>query len=144
MARKSLICAAVVTAGLMGCAGPKALAPVECSGGRCDVDVQVDNCVITTSDINNTGANNIFWNIKSSGYVFPDEAVHLGVWLKSPLPSGCDSPTGVFTDPKRQNDTQFKLHDKGTRGTYCYGVTVVNTMTTPPQTCTLDPSIVNR
>ena len=145
MATKSLICGAVLIAGLIGCAGPRALAPVVCNSGRCDVDVQVTDCVITTSDIDNTGANNIFWNISSPGYAFPDETVHLGVWLKNPPPSGCDSPVDVFKDPKRQSNTQFKLHDKGTRGTYCYGVTVVKTTTTPPTMCpSLDPSIVNR
>ena len=144
MARKSLICAAVVTAVLMGCAGPNALAPVDCSAGSCDVDIHVDNCVVTAPDINNTGANNIFWTLdkpsRDAGYKFPDEAAHLGVWIKSPPPSGCIAADGVFDEPKRQNDWKFKLHDKGTPGIYCYGVTVVK----GSSTCTLDPSIVNR
>jgi hypothetical protein len=144
MATKSLLCAAAVIAGLMGCAPPRGLTAANCTGGHCDVDVYVDNCVINAPKIDNTGANNIDWNIKSSGYAFPDEAVHLGVWLKSPLSSGCASPNGVFDSPKRQSDTTFRLHNKGNPGTYCYGVQVVNTTTTPPTTCPdLDPQIVN-
>lgn len=145
MAWKTSLCAVTIIGGLMGCAGPKPfLPPVDCSGGSCDVDVHVDNCVVTAPDINNTGANNIFWTLdkfsRDGGYKFPDEAVHLGVWLKSPPPSGCIAADGVFDDPKRQNDWKFKLHNKGTPGIYCYGITVVKGTTT----CTLDPSIVNR
>ncbi len=148
MAARSLICGGVLIAGLMGCAGPKALAPVVCNGGRCDIDVHVENCVITAPDIDNTGANNIFWNIdaasRRAGYKYPAVAVHLGVWLKDPPPSGCIAPGNVFDSPDRQNDGKFKLHNNGNRGTYCYGVQVVNPTTAPPQTCTLDPQIINR
>ena len=144
MAMKSLICAAAVLSGLLGCATPRAFA-VPCNGGSCNVDVHIENCVITAPDIDNTGANNIFWNIdnasKQAGYTFAAGAA--GVTLKTPPPSGCMAAGGVFDSPDRQNDFKFKLHNKGTLGTYCYAVKVVNTTTTPPQTCTLDPQIVN-
>src|SRR5262249_33748898 len=119
------------------------LAPVTCNGGRCDVDVHVENCTVSAPNIDNTGANNIFWNLdaasRQAGYKFPDESVHLGIWIKSPPPLGCISGDGVFDSPERQSDSKFKLHNKGTPGTYCYGVTVVKGSTT----CTLDPSIAN-
>jgi hypothetical protein len=105
------------------------------------------SCTVTGSDIDNTGANNIFWTIDASsralGYKFPDEAVALGIYLKSPPPSGsgCLDPSGVFDSPQRQNDWKFKLHDKGTPGKYCYGIYVVRGM--PPSPCLYDPSIVN-
>ena len=108
--------------------------------------MHIENCVITAPDIDNTGANNIFWNIdnasKHAGYTFA--AGTAGVTLKNAAPSGCVAPGGVFDSPDRQNNWKFKWHNKGNPGTYCYGVQIVNTTTTPPQTCTpLDPSIVN-
>ena len=145
---KALLLAAVVCAGLVGCATPKFLAPVPCSGGRCDVDVHVDvsgsTCTVSAPDINNTGANNIFWNIdresKDAGYKFPDGTG--GVFFKNPPPSGCIAAGSVFDSPERLNDHKFKWHDKGTRGTYCYGVQVVRN--SAPTPCTLDPQIVNQ
>jgi len=143
MSTKRLICAAALFGGLLGCATPQPLAPVTCNGGRCDVDVHVENCVVSAPNIDNTGANNIFWNLdaasRQGGYKFPDESVHLGIWIKSPPPSGCINGDGVFDSPERQNDSKFKLHNKGTPGIYCYGVTVVKGSTT----CTLDPQIAN-
>jgi hypothetical protein len=144
MATKGLICAVAVCSGLLGCATPKFLPPVNCKGGSCDVDVHVENCTVTAPKIDNYGANNIFWTLdresREAGYKFPDEAVHLGVWLKSPPPIECIPADGVFDSPQRLNDWKFKLHNKGTPGTYCYGVTVVKGSTTCPP---LDPSIVN-
>jgi len=144
MTMKSLICAAAVLSGL-GCATPQALA-VACNGGSCNVDVHIENCVITAPDIDNTGANNIFWNIdnasKQAGYTFA--AGIAGVTLKDPPPSGCTAAGAVFDSPDRLNNWKFKLHNKGNLGTYCYGVQIVDVTTTPPRACPpLDPSIVN-
>jgi hypothetical protein len=148
-AAKGLLSAAAVCAALLGCATTKTFTPVNCNGGSCDVDVHVDiqgsTCTVSAPDINNTGANNIFWNIdrasKDAGYRFPATAVHAGVWIKDPPPSGCKPPDNVFDSPDRQTDWKFKLHNKGTRGTYCYGVQVVRN--SAPTPCTLDPQIVN-
>jgi len=143
MAAKCLICVLLMIAGLAGCATSLAPERVSCNGGRCNVDIHVDNCTISAPDIDNFGANNIFWNIdaasKRAGYTFPDDAVHPGVSLKNPPPSGCANPEGVFDSPEQLNKWKFKWHNKGTRGTYCYGVRVVNGATT----CTLDPFVVN-
>ena len=146
---KILLQVAAACAMLVGCATPTPLARVNCNGGSCEVDVHVDvqgsSCTVSGPDIDNYGSNNIFWNIdassKAAGYKFPDEAVQLGIYLKSPPPSGCQKPDGVFDSAKRENDWKFKLHDKGNPGTYCYGVYVVRD--TPPSPCTYDPSIVN-
>jgi hypothetical protein len=135
---------------LAACATPPmSIARVNCNGGSCDADVHVDvrlgTCTVSAPDIDNYGSNNIFWTIDASskalGYKFPDEAVQLGIYLKSPPPSGCQPPSGVFDSPQRLNDWKFKLHDRGNLGTYCYGVYVVRD--TPPSPCTYDPSIVN-
>ncbi len=127
---KALVFAAAVCAGLAGCATPKLMA-VPCNGGRCEVDVHVtvsgSTCTVSAPDIDNNGANNIFWNIddesKRLGYKFPDGTG--GVFFKNPPPSGCVAAGSVFDSPDRQNDHKFKWHNKGTLGTYCYGVTVV-------------------
>jgi hypothetical protein len=117
---------------------------VNCNGGSCNVDVHVENCTVSAPDIDNYGSNNIFWTIdapsRAAGYKFPDPAVHLGVWLKNPPPTGCLTPDGVFDSPDRQNDWKFKLHNNGIRGTYCYGVMVVQGSNTCPP---LDPQINN-
>ncbi len=140
---------AVVCAALAGCATPQFLSPVPCSGGRCDVDVHVEiqggTCKVTAPDIDNTGANNIFWNIDASskllGYRFSNDPAQPGIFLKNPPPSGCQAPGNVFDSPDRQNDSRFKWHNKGTPGTYCYGVRVVRN--SAPTPCILDPQIVN-
>jgi hypothetical protein len=120
---------------------------VPCNGGQCDVVVHVDiqgsTCTVSAPDITNSGANNIFWNIdhasQDAGYRFPDGTG--GVFFKSPTPS-CMAAGSVFELPVRLNDHKFKWHDKGTQGTYCYGVTVVRN--SAPTPCTLDPQIVNQ
>jgi hypothetical protein len=125
------------------------LATADGNAGRCEVDVHVDiqhgTCTVSAPDIDNTGAKNIFWTIdatsRAAGYKFPDEAMHLGVWIKNPPPSGCLAADGVFDSPERQNDWKFKLHNKGTPGIYCYGVQVVRN--SAPTPCTLDPQIIN-
>jgi hypothetical protein len=144
-----LLSAGAVCAALLGCATPKFLTSVNCTGGSCEVDVHVDiqgsTSTVSAPNINNTGANNIFWRIDDAsqalGYKFPDPAVHAGVWIKDPPPSGCLAPGNVFDSPQRLTDVKFKLHNKGTPGTYCYGVQVVRS--SAPTPCTLDPQIVN-
>ena len=97
--------------------------------------------MITAPDVYVIGqSRNIFWEIdrasEQDGYKFPDIVSHLGIWIK-------DDPKGEFEDPKRQNDTTFKLHDKNSdagKGSYRYGVRVVKGSTTCPD---LDPFIVN-
>ena len=147
---KVLVSVAAVCAMLVGCAvQPISIARVTCNGGSCDADVHVDvrfgSCTVSAPDIDNYGSNNIIWTIDASskalGYKYPDEAVQLGIYLKSPPPSGCLDPTGVFDSPARINDWKFKLHDKGNVGTYCYGVYVVRD--TPPSPCIYDPQVVN-
>ena len=143
---KALVFAAAVCAGLAGCATPKLMA-VPCNGGRCEVDVHVTvsgrTCTVSAPDIENKGSNNIFWNIddesKRLGYKFP--AGTGGVFFKSPTGT-CAAAGSVFDLPERLNDHKFKWHDKGTLGTYCYGVTVVRN--SAPTPCTLDPQIVNQ
>jgi hypothetical protein len=146
---KVLLSVAAVCAMLLGgCATPEPIAPLRCTGGQCDADVHVDvrlgTCAVSAPNIDNMGSNNISWNIdqasKDLGYRFPDEAVQLGIYLKSPPPSGCKAPEGVFDSP-HQSKWKFTLHNKGTAGTYCYGVYVVRD--TPPSPCTYDPQIVN-
>ena len=147
---KVLLSVAAVCAMLVGCAAqPISIERVNCNVGSCDADVHVEvkfgTCTVSAPDIDNYGSNNIFWNIdqasKDLGYRYPDEAVQLGIYLKSPAPIGCQNPSGVFDSPQRQTDWKFKLHDKGNRGTYCYGVYVVRD--TPPSPCVYDPQIVN-
>ena len=145
---KVLLITVAVCATLLGCATPM-LAAVPCTGGQCSVDVHVDvqggSCTVSAPDIDNTGANNIFWNIdaasKNLGYKFPDNPAQPGIFLKSPPPTGCQAAGAVFDLPDRQNDWRFKWHNKGTPGTYCYGVRVVRN--SAPTPCTLDPQIVN-
>jgi hypothetical protein len=107
------------------------------------VDVSGSTCTVSAPDINNTGANNIFWNIdrasQDAGYKFPDGTG--GVFFKSPT-SSCKAAGSVFVSPERVNDQKFKWHNNGTAGTYCYGVTVVRN--SAPTPCTLDPQIVNQ
>lgn len=146
---KILLQVAAACAMLVGCATPTPLARVNCNGGSCEVDVHVDvqgsSCTVSGPDIDNYGSNNIFWNIdaasKGLGYRYPDDSVHLGISLKNPPPSGCMAPGSVFDSPQRQNNWKFKWHNKGTAGTYCYGIYVVRD--TPPSPCTYDPQIVN-
>jgi len=108
------------------------------------VEIHGSTCTVSAPNIENTGANNIFWNIdrasQDAGYKFPDGT--RGVSFKSPPPSGCIAAGSVFDSPDRQNDQKFKWHNNGTRGTYCYGVQVVRSAA--PTTCTLDPQIVNQ
>ena len=139
MASKVPICAIAVFAGLQGFITSNALAAaVNCGNtGSCDVDVHVENCVITAPDIDVFVATNIFWNIdqasKQAGYKYPAGPARPGVFMK-------DAPQGQF-DPERLNDWKYKVHDRNTaKGTFHYGVRVVKGSTTCPD---LDPSVVN-
>jgi len=93
------------------------------------------NCVITAPDVHVFQSTNIFWNIdqasKLAGFKFPNDSARPGIWIKQ----------GPLPPPERQNDWTYKLHDNDQdKGTFPYGVRVVNGSTTCPD---LDPSIVN-
>jgi len=133
-----LICAGALCLGILGCA---TLAPPgarkDCHSGQCDVDVHVENCVITAPDVHVFESTNIFWNIDQAsmqaGYKYPPDPPP-GIWIK-------DGNPGQFDSPQRLNDGKFKLHDKNTaKGTSRYGVRVERGSNTCPD---LDPSIVN-
>jgi hypothetical protein len=138
MAMKRLICVGAICVGLLGCA---TLAPPgarkDCNSGQCDVDVHVENCVITAPDVHVFQATNIFWNIDQAstqaGYKYPEDPARPGIWIKDP-------PQGQF-EPERQNDGRYKMHDKNTvKASFRYGVRVVRGGATCPD---LDPTIVN-
>jgi hypothetical protein len=107
-----------------------------CNNGVCKVDVDVTSCVITpTPDpLYVHGENNIFWelNLSSRFYRFTED----GVKLKKPDPT--------FDQPEKLNDWKFKLHDKGTPGTYLYAIKVQHLVMFQWVDCPpLDPTIVN-
>jgi hypothetical protein len=137
MTTKRLICAGAVVAGMLGCAtlAPPA-ARKDCdNSGACHVEVHIDNCIIKAPDVHVFQATNIFWDIDQAsqhhGYKYPNDPARPGVWIKQ----------GPLGQPERQNDSTYRLHDNNTdKGTFPYGVRVVNGATTCPD---LDPSIVN-
>jgi len=136
MATKRSIWTGSVCALLLGCAtfAPPS-ARVNCNSGQCNVDVHVENCVITAPDVHVFQATNIFWNIdqasKQAGYKYPNDSARPGIWVKQ----------GPLPPPERQNDWTYKLHDNNQdKGAFPYGVRVVK----GSAACSdLDPSIVN-
>jgi len=108
-----------------------------CNDGVCKVSVDVTSCVITpTPDpLPVKGENNIFWDLTfmSSFYRFTDD----GIKLKTSSP--------VFDSAQKLSDSKFKMHDKGTPGSYPYAIKVQRWKIFEGWTeCpTLDPTIVN-
>jgi hypothetical protein len=138
-----IVIAAVVFAGLLGCATPPPPPPppparADCgNSGACTIDVKVRGCTVTAPDIDVRVATNIFWELdrvsRDDGWSFPNDNVLRGIWIKDP-------PQGQFVLPDRQTEWKFKLHDKNdVKGTFRYGVRVVKGSIM----CELDPSIVN-
>ena len=107
-----------------------------CNAGECKVAVDVTNCVITPKPdpLPVHGENNIFWELKWSWmYRFQDDNA---VKLKTESP--------VFDGAKKLNDSTFKMHDKGDKGTYPYAIKVQHWVMFQWVDCSpLDPTIVN-
>jgi hypothetical protein len=136
MIRHRFIGAGALCVGILGCSTLAVPATrKDCNAGQCDVDVHIENCVITAPDVHVFQSTNIFWTIdqasKHAGYRYPSDSTRPGIWIKQ----------GPLPPPERQNDWTYKLHDNNQdKGTFPYGVRVVIGSTTCPD---LDPSVVN-
>ena len=139
--RRIAVVVAVAGVCLTGCAsmdgGGGITTSDPCNAGACKVSVDVTSCVITpTPDpLPVKGENNIFWDLTfmSSFYRFTDD----GVKLKTSSP--------VFDSAEKLSDKKFKMHDKGTPGSYPYAIKVQRWKMFEGWTdCPLlDPTIIN-
>jgi hypothetical protein len=142
MSKKSWLCAALASVGLLGCAATpmQGLQTVGCNaGGVCKVIVTVVDCNITLAPDDlpvppPRGRKQIHWDIAGSDYVFAYNGIVI------------PDPGGEFDQPELSGDgKKFKWGDKHTGpGAYKYSVNVVKTGLNPANCPTRDPRILNQ
>ena len=142
MLKKSWLCAALASIGLLGCAATQmpGLQTVGCNPGDvCKVAVTVVDCNITVDPVDLSVPlprvrQQIHWDIAGSDYVFAYNGIVI-------------SGMGVeFDQPELSGDgKKFKWRDKHTRpGDYKYSLNVVRTGLNPANCPTYDPRILNQ